>query len=77
MAPVVAMMLHMDQQRTAIPVLVGADELRSVIGVGVQTIHRLRRLGRIPSYRIGGQYRFNVDEVLAALRDQPDEPEAA
>lgn len=36
--------------------------------VSVRTIQRLAEAGEIPHYRVGSQLRFNVTEVLAALR---------
>lgn len=53
-----------------LPVLVDVDEIAALIRVDKQTVYRLRRRGEIPAYRVGGQYRFNADEVLSALKER-------
>lgn len=50
--------------------LLKPEEIARLIGVDKGTVLRLRRKGAIPAYRVGGQFRFDADEVLAALRDE-------
>ena len=49
-------------QKTA-GVLVGAAELAAVFGIHPSHARRLARQGRLPSYRIGDQFRFDLGEV--------------
>ena len=56
---------------TAATSWVGAYELADHLGVGTNTVCRELAAGRLPHIRVGRQYRFNVDEVVAAYRDTP------
>lgn len=51
--------------------LVGARECAAELGVHLETVRRLHRAGKIPSYRVGSNLRFDVQEVKAALRGRP------
>jgi excisionase family DNA binding protein len=42
--------------------------LASQLAVGVSVVNRLRREGRIPFLMVGGQVRYELEAVLAALR---------
>ena len=50
--------------------LVTAKELSGVTGIPLQSIWRAARLGRIPAYRLGHLYRFDLYEVLATLKER-------
>jgi hypothetical protein len=61
------------------PDYVIAAEIAREIGVCTATIRKLQRAGRIPALRVGtgprASYRYNLDEVTAALRaENVDEP---
>lgn len=57
--------------------LISAEELSAVLGVPVTSIYRWTRQGDLPHYSPGGrQYRYSVDEVLAAIR-QPAQDTAS
>ena len=43
------------------------------LGVHEQTVRRLSRQGDIPAVKVGGQYRYDLAEVEAKLREQVDE----
>jgi excisionase family DNA binding protein len=45
-----------------------AEEMAAVLSVNVLTVLRMAGRGDIPSYKIGRQYRFDADEVLASLK---------
>jgi transcriptional antiterminator len=48
--------------------LVDMTTLQSKIGVSRTTIYRMRQKGRLPEYIVNGQPKFNVEEVLRALK---------
>jgi len=48
--------------------VISAQELSDVTGLPRSTIYRLTRQRDIPCFRAGRQYRYSVDEVLAAIR---------
>jgi excisionase family DNA binding protein len=50
--------------------LLTAAELADLIGLPLQSVWRAARLGRIPSYRLGQLWRFDLSEVLVALRQE-------
>lgn len=53
-----------------IPRLVTADELAELLSISRSHVFHLANGGRIPSIRIGRSVRFELDRVLAALRNQ-------
>jgi hypothetical protein len=48
--------------------IVTATALAQRLSVGVVVVNRLRREGRIPFLVVGGQARYEIEAVLAALR---------
>ncbi|HET9566464.1 MAG TPA: helix-turn-helix domain-containing protein [Mycobacterium sp.] len=42
------------------------------LGISENSVRRLAAVGSIPSYRVGRQLRFNLQEVLSTLRNTPD-----
>jgi len=60
--------------------LVGAVELAAAFGIHPSHARRLARQGRLPSYKIGGQFRFDLEEVKRWCREpvgnghEPQEP---
>ena len=51
--------------------LLTAQELADQLQVTVAHVHRLAKCGVIGRYRLGHRtHRYNLDEVLAALREQ-------
>ena len=42
---------------------VGADAVCEYLGLARSTLYDYRKRGLIPHYRIGGRYRFRLDEV--------------
>jgi hypothetical protein len=56
-----------------------AAEIGRKLGICAATVRKLQRSGRIPALRVGtgprASYRYNLDEVTAALRAEGvDEP---
>lgn len=51
--------------------MVSALELSAQLGISRSSVYRLVEDGEIPHYRVGGQLRFDVDQVLDALREEP------
>lgn len=50
---------------------VTANELAEILGVGHRTVLMYRQIGRIPGIRLSGTtVRFDLDEVLAALKQE-------
>jgi excisionase family DNA binding protein len=52
-------------------VLLNAKQLAYELSVSTSTVLRLAKAGQIPSERWGRQYRFDLQRVLNACRDQP------
>jgi excisionase family DNA binding protein len=48
--------------------LVSLAECAKALGVSERTIRRLVTARRVPAYRVGGQWRVDLDEVRACLR---------
>ncbi len=49
--------------------LMRATTVAKRYGVSERTVYRLAAAGKIPSYRVGRQLRFDLAEVGAALRE--------
>jgi len=47
---------------------VTTNEIARRFGVCAESIRRWARAGRIPSFRAGGRYRFDIEAVEHALR---------
>jgi excisionase family DNA binding protein len=52
-------------------VLMTLDQLAAYLQVDPQTVMRLTRQGKIPSHKVGKQFRFLRSAVLKALLHQP------
>lgn len=48
--------------------LIDVKELADVLNLSPPTVREYAKLGRIPSLRLVGEYRFDLGEVLEALR---------
>lgn len=48
--------------------LVTASELAKILNVHVTTIYRMRDDGRIKGYKIKREHRYNIGEVLEAMK---------
>ena len=48
-----------------------AQELADYLRVHVGTVHRLLKRGEIPSFRVGTQWRFAVEEIEGWIADRP------
>lgn len=48
--------------------LVEVDVVAARYRVSPRSVYRLAKAGKIPSYRVGRQLRFDLQEVSAALR---------
>lgn len=57
-----------DIERTQCSPLVGAVAVAEQFHISERTVKRLAATGEIPSYRAGRQLRFDIAEVMAALR---------
>jgi excisionase family DNA binding protein len=52
------------------PRYLSTRELGEVLGMAPITIQRMPQRGELPSVRLGGRYRFRLDEVETALRSR-------
>ena len=50
--------------------LVDAAYIAKLFAIKPCTIRRMARLGRIPYYKVGRNYRFNTQEVIVALKNR-------
>jgi excisionase family DNA binding protein len=48
--------------------LVSLAECAKALGVSERTVRRLVTARRVPAYKVGGQWRVDLDEVREALR---------
>jgi excisionase family DNA binding protein len=48
--------------------LLSLAECARALGVSERTVRRLVTQRRVPAYKVGGQWRVDVDEVKACLR---------
>lgn len=53
--------------------LVRPDEVAHMLNVSPRCLYRLVDRGKVPAYRVGRQLRFELAEVLAALRTRSEE----
>jgi excisionase family DNA binding protein len=54
--------------------VVDTPTLAQILDCSRYTVHRLARSGAIPAMRLGVDYRFDVDRVLAALEERVAKP---
>jgi excisionase family DNA binding protein len=54
--------------------LVSIAECARALGVSERTVRRLVSQRRVPAYKVGGQWRLDVDEVKACLRSAVSTP---
>jgi hypothetical protein len=52
--------------------IVSARELSDTLSIPVKTIYKRARLDNWPVYRVGRDVRFDLDEILALIRDRGD-----
>jgi len=50
--------------------LLSSEELAHLLNLSVATVRRLAKAGKIPHVRIGHLYRFNLQEVLAYIKNR-------
>jgi len=43
------------------------SEVAVYLGVTTRTVYRLLKQNRLPAYKVGGQWRFREDEMMAWL----------
>ena len=56
---------------------VTTSELARILYIGDELVRKLARSGRIPSFVVGAQLRFDLEEVLAVLRGAVPAPNSA
>lgn len=68
-----------DQEKPAVdplakeePLLTSAH-LRAYLDISKPTLIRLIQSGDIPAFKVGGDYRFKLSEVMKALKVKPKE----
>jgi excisionase family DNA binding protein len=54
--------------------LLSLAECARALGVSERTVRRLVTQRRVPAYKVGGQWRVDVDEVKACLRSAVSKP---
>jgi excisionase family DNA binding protein len=58
------------QLKTETDSLLSIDELAKRLNCHPSTVRRLTKLGRLPAVRIGWLYRYDLEAVLKALKNQ-------
>ncbi len=48
--------------------IIGDAALGRALGVSIVTINRLKKANRIPYFKIGAKYRYDIADVLNALK---------
>ena len=61
------------KQKQSDPLLVTATELAERLRVHPQTIYTMTRKREIPSMRVGGAWRYDLDAVMAVLEREKEE----
>jgi excisionase family DNA binding protein len=56
--------------------LMSLAECARALGVSERTVRRLVTARRVPAYKVGGQWRVDLDEVRACLRSAVIPPSA-
>jgi len=51
--------------------IVTAAQLAERLKITRRTVYRLVRENRIPKKRVGGQWRFDIDEVIKSMSSSP------
>jgi excisionase family DNA binding protein len=59
---------------TTTKALVSLAECARALGVSERTVRRLVTAGRVPAYKVGSQWRVDLDEVREALRSAVSNP---
>lgn len=44
------------------------DEVAAYFGISPETVRRLARSGKLPAYRIGKLWRFNIEDIIDAKK---------
>ncbi|MEJ5994965.1 helix-turn-helix domain-containing protein [Pedobacter sp. Du54] len=55
------------KETAAAPYIVSGDELKTQLGVTIQTVIRWRKKGKIPFLQLGSSIRYDLNEVVKAL----------
>jgi len=61
-----------EQKETAVPdgELVEAKTVASRLGIPLASVWRLTRSGEIPHYKLGSTYRYDLPEVMSAIKSE-------
>lgn len=51
-------------------VLIKSAEAKQILGIHLNTLYRLAKDKKIPSVKIGSQFRFNKKEILKLMNDE-------
>lgn len=56
--------------------LLSARQVQDILQIDRSTVYRMAETGRLPAFRIGKQWRFPAEEILAVVSDIPNRSDA-
>ncbi len=57
-----------EEQQKPIGALMTVGEVATYLAINGRTVYRLIKEGRLPAYRVGGQWRFKVEMIDAWMQ---------
>jgi excisionase family DNA binding protein len=67
----------MQQETQPVRSLLNARQVQDILHIDRSTVYRMAETGRLPAIRVGKQWRFPADEILAVVSDIPGRHEPA
>lgn len=67
----------MQREDELVRTLLTARQVQEILHIDRSTVYRMAETQRLPAIRVGKQWRFPADEILAVVADQPVAPSGA
>ena len=67
----------MQREDELVRTLLTARQVQEILHIDRSTVYRMAETQRLPAIRVGKQWRFPADEILAVVADQPPTPVTA
>jgi excisionase family DNA binding protein len=62
----------MQEQKATAETWLDTTDIAALMNTSTRTVYRLAESGRIPAYRVGAEWRFDLSEVREALRERSE-----